>query len=73
VTPRIETRRIVEDARAGLVAASDAEDDLAAAIATLLASATQRAELGANARRAAVECYDWRVLSTALANAVLGP
>jgi glycosyltransferase involved in cell wall biosynthesis len=73
VTPRTETRRIVEDARAGLVAASDTEDDLAAAIATLLGSATQRAELGANARRAAVERYDWRVLSTALADAVLAP
>jgi glycosyltransferase involved in cell wall biosynthesis len=53
------------------VAASDTVDDLAAAIATLLGSATQRAELGANARRAAVERYDWRVLSTALADAVL--
>jgi glycosyltransferase involved in cell wall biosynthesis len=72
VTPRTETRRIVEDCRAGVVAASDGVDDLAQAIATLLGSETLRAELGANARRAAVEHYDWRVLSAALADAVLG-
>jgi glycosyltransferase involved in cell wall biosynthesis len=73
VTPRTETRRIVEDCRAGLVASSDDVDDLAAAIATLLGSETLRAELGANARRCAVERYDWRVLSARLADAVLGP
>jgi glycosyltransferase involved in cell wall biosynthesis len=73
VTPRAETRRIVEDAGAGVVAASDDVDDLAAAIATLLGSGALRAELGANARRAAVERYDWRVLSAGLADAILGP
>jgi glycosyltransferase involved in cell wall biosynthesis len=72
VTPRAETRRIVEDARAGLVAASDEVDDLAATIVTLLGSESLRAELGANARRAAVERYDWRVLSGVLAEAILG-
>jgi glycosyltransferase involved in cell wall biosynthesis len=55
------------------VAASDDVDDLAAAIATLLGSGALRAELGANARRAAVERYDWRVLSAGLADAILGP
>jgi glycosyltransferase involved in cell wall biosynthesis len=72
VTPRTETRRIVEDCRAGVVATADGVDDLAAAIVTLLGSEALRAELGANARRSAVERYDWRVLSTALADAVLG-
>jgi glycosyltransferase involved in cell wall biosynthesis len=73
VTPRTETRRIVEAARAGIVAASDRVEDLAEAIWTLLRDEPQRRTLGENARRAAVERYDWRVLSAALADAVLGP
>jgi len=31
-----------------------------------------RRELGENARRCAVEQYDWRVLSAGLADAILG-
>jgi glycosyltransferase involved in cell wall biosynthesis len=73
VTPRIETRRIVEASRAGIVAASDSLEDLAEAIWTLLRDEPQRRTLGENARRAAVERYDWRVLSATLADAVLGP
>ncbi|MGH2462318.1 MAG: glycosyltransferase family 4 protein [Candidatus Limnocylindria bacterium] len=72
VTPRVETRKIVEACRSGVVAASDGPDDLAEAILTLLRSEPLRAELGANARRCAVERYDWRVLSADLADAVLG-
>ena len=72
VTPRLETRRIVEGAKAGVATATDGVDDLAAAITMLLGSESLRAELGANARRAAVERYDWRVLSMALADAILG-
>jgi glycosyltransferase involved in cell wall biosynthesis len=72
VTPRLETRKIVENCRAGLVAASDGPDDLAEAILTLLRSESLRRELGENARRCAVERYDWRVLSAGLADAILG-
>ena len=72
VTPRLETRRIVEDCRSGVVAASDSPDDLAEAILTLLRSESLRRELGDNARRCAVERYDWRVLSAGLADAILG-
>ncbi len=73
VTPRFETRRIVEEAQAGIVARGDSADDLAEAIWGLLRDAARRRELGDNARRAAVERYDWRVLSASLADAILGP
>ncbi len=72
VTPRLETRTIIETARAGIVTRSDGPDELAAAILTLLRSPQLREELGTNARRAAVERYDWRVLSDGLADEVLG-
>lgn len=72
VTPRFETRKIVEACRSGLVAASDSPDDLAEAILKLLRSESLRRELGENARRCAVEQYDWRVLSAGLADAILG-
>jgi glycosyltransferase involved in cell wall biosynthesis len=72
VTPRFETRKIVEACRSGLVAASDSPDDLAEAILKLLRSESLRRELGGNARRCAVEQYDWRVLSAGLADAILG-
>lgn len=71
VTPRVETRRIVDECRAGVVAASDGPDDLAEAIGALLRSDALRRELGVNARRCAVERYDWRVLSADLADAIL--
>ena len=71
VTPRLETRKIVEACGSGLVAASDSPDDLAEAILKLLRSESLRRELGENARRCAVERYDWRVLSAGLADAIL--
>ena len=73
VTPRHETRNIVEGCRAGVVAASDTPDDLAEAILTLLRSGALRDEMGANGRRWALERYDWRVMSAGLADAILGP
>ena len=73
VTPRLETRRIVEACDAGVVARGDTADDLADAILTLLRSEPLRRRLGANARRCAVERYDWRLLSAQLADAILGP
>lgn len=71
VTPRHETRLIVERADAGRVAAGDSADDLAAAILPLLEDADLAARLGANGRRVAEQEYDWRVLGKRVADAVL--
>jgi glycosyltransferase involved in cell wall biosynthesis len=73
VTPRVETAAIVNAADAGLVAASDRAEDLAASILTLLGDEPRRRQMGENARRAAVELYDWRALANRLADAILGP
>jgi glycosyltransferase involved in cell wall biosynthesis len=73
VTPRRETAAIVRGHDAGIVAGGDGADDLADAIGTLLRSDAERRRLGVNARRAAETAYDWRVISGALADAVLGP
>jgi glycosyltransferase involved in cell wall biosynthesis len=72
VTPRLEAAQIVTTHRAGLVAASDDVDDVAGAIAWLLQDRALREELGANARRCAVEQFDWRLLASELATALLG-
>ncbi len=71
VTPRRETRLIVERADAGRVAAGDGADDLAAAILPLLEDAELAARLGANGRLAAERDFDWRVLGQRVADAVL--
>jgi glycosyltransferase involved in cell wall biosynthesis len=71
VTPRRETRRIVEEADAGRVAAGDGPDDLAAAILPLLEDAALAARLGANGRAAAERDYDWGILGERLADIIL--
>jgi glycosyltransferase involved in cell wall biosynthesis len=71
VTPRLETAAIVRAVDAGVVAASDRVEDLAAAILALLRDEPRRRALGENARRAAVDRYDWHVLASALADVLL--
>jgi len=71
VTPRLETRRIVEAAQAGLVAADDSPAAIAAAVSTLLRDAELAARLGRNGRAAAERDYDWRVIGDRVADAVL--
>ena len=71
VTPRRETAQIVRSTGAGVVA-GDGPDELADAISHLLADEARRREMGAAARRAAIELYDWRVISSRLADEVLG-
>jgi glycosyltransferase involved in cell wall biosynthesis len=70
-TPRTETARILRETDSGAAAASDSIEDLANALATVLAADDRMRELGANARRAAEGRYDWRILSNALADAML--
>jgi glycosyltransferase involved in cell wall biosynthesis len=73
ITPRRETAAIIERREAGLVAGGETADDLAAPILRLLTDSELRARLGASARRAAVEEFDWRIIARNLADAVLGP
>jgi glycosyltransferase involved in cell wall biosynthesis len=71
VTPRLEMASIVRSADAGLVA-DDGADALEAAIARLLDDEGERRRLAGNARRAAERDFDWRAISSAVADAVLG-
>jgi len=71
VTPRTETRRIVEGADAGVVARGDDPQALAEAIAPLLADPALAARLGAAGRAAAERDYDWAVIGRRLATEVL--
>ncbi len=71
VTPRHETRAIVERYGLGLVTAGDSEDDVASALRQLIADPAQAHEIGARARRVAEEVYDWEVVGERLASAVL--
>ena len=71
VTPRTETRRIIEASEGGIVADADGPEALAAAIGPLLKDRPLAARLGANARAAAEAEYDWGVIGRRLAEAVL--
>jgi glycosyltransferase involved in cell wall biosynthesis len=71
ITPRTETRRIVEACDAGLVAGGDSADELAEAIRMLLLDGALAARLGANGRVAAERTYDWRVIASSVAEGVL--
>jgi glycosyltransferase involved in cell wall biosynthesis len=71
VTPRTETRAVVERADAGLVASGERAEDLAAALLTVLADPQLAARLGANGRAAAERDYDWSVIGDRLADELL--
>ncbi len=71
VTPRFETRRVVEAADAGRIAAGDSADDLAVAILPLLHDRALAQRLGANGRAVVEREFDWRVISERVAETVL--
>jgi glycosyltransferase involved in cell wall biosynthesis len=71
VTPRTEVRQIVERHRAGLVTSGERPEDLATTMRQLLDDDALAREIGARARRAAEEFYDWEVVGDRLASAVL--
>ena len=66
VTPRTETRRIVETRDVGLVAAGDEPEDLAEALTTLLADDARARALGERARNVAETQLDWNVIGEQL-------
>jgi glycosyltransferase involved in cell wall biosynthesis len=61
-SPRTEIRAVVEEHDAGRIAAGDGAQALAAAMAPVLADPELARRLGLNARQAAEDHYDWRVL-----------
>ena len=70
-TPRIETARVVWEADAGVVSSDDSPESMAAALVDLLASPDEARRRGANARAAAENDYDWRVIGRRLADEIL--
>ena len=72
VSPRPEPASIVGGGGAGLVAASDAPDDVAAALRELLGDEARARAAGANARQLAESRYDWGLIGEQLADEILG-
>lgn len=70
-TPRPETAAIVRDRNAGLVAQGDDAEALAASLVELLEDAERAQAMGVNARAAAEQDYDWRVVGERLADELL--
>jgi glycosyltransferase involved in cell wall biosynthesis len=71
VTPRLETKAIVERHGVGLVTPGDSVDDLAATLRDLVLDADRARALGSRAREVAETVYDWAVVGDRLADAVL--
>lgn len=71
VTPRTETRALVDRHGTGIIAADDSIDALAGALRAVLLDEELAHRLGAAARRAAEEHFDWRVVGARVAAAVL--
>ncbi|TAL08478.1 MAG: glycosyltransferase [Chloroflexota bacterium] len=71
VTPRTETAAIVRGLDVGVVSDGDRPDDLAEAIVELIGDPDRMYALGARARLAAEERFDWRIVGDRIADAVL--
>ena len=71
VTPRKETRALVERHDAGVVAAGDTADDLARALLGVLDDEPAARRMGSAARVAAERLYDWDVAGDRIADEVL--
>jgi len=71
VTPRLEAKALMERHGAGIAAAGDTPDDLAAAIGGLLRDEALTRRMGSAAREAAERHYHWPVLGDWIASRVL--
>lgn len=71
VTPRTEVRAVVERHGVGIVTDGETVDDLAESLRTVVRDDRLARELGARARRVAVEQYDWDVVGDRIAAAIL--
>jgi glycosyltransferase involved in cell wall biosynthesis len=72
-SPRLEPARLVEAARAGVVARGDSAADLAAAIDPLIRDEAVARRLGANGRAYVRAEHEWRHISARLADQLLAP
>ena len=72
VTPRIETARLVTSIGCGVVAKSDGAPDVASALLSALRDESAAQRMGAAARYAAEQRFDWGVLAQEVADALLG-
>ena len=71
VTPRAETRALVERHGVGLVARGDAPEDLADALLSVLEDPILGRRLGAAARSAAEREFDWAIVGDRVASTIL--
>jgi glycosyltransferase involved in cell wall biosynthesis len=71
VTPRLETRAIVERHDVGLVTDGDSVEAMAARLADLVTDEERARAIGRHAREVAERVYDWAVIGDRLADMVL--
>ena len=71
VTPRTETRAIVERHGVGIVTAGDRPEDLAEGLLRLLADGALARRLGAAARTTAETVFDWPIVAGRIADEIL--
>lgn len=71
VTPRMETRALVERHGGGIVASGDEPEALADALCTVLADPDLARLLGTAARVAAEREFDWQIVGDRVASAIL--
>jgi glycosyltransferase involved in cell wall biosynthesis len=71
VTPRTETADVVRRYEAGVVTDGDRAEDIAAALGLVLSDRELAARLGENGRRTAEKHFDWSVVGSRLADALL--
>lgn len=71
VTPRLETRAIVERHEVGLVTSGDSVDDIADRLRELVLDPARARQIGRHAREVAETVYDWEVVGDRLADMVL--
>ena len=71
VTPRVETRAVIEAHGAGLVTAGDGPVELASGLRRLLGDEALARRLGEAARRAAETAFDWPIVGGRIADEIL--
>lgn len=71
ITPRTETKHLVERYGVGSVSSGDRAEDLAAAMRPYLSDPAEARRVGAVARHVAETVYDWPVVGDRIASAIL--